>query len=176
MTTDIPGRPFRSQEGFTLVELLIVVAVIGVIAAIAVPSLLSARRVANESSAMGSMRSIASAQTAYASACGQGSYATGLPVLAVPVGGAGAPFLPDDLTGGATVAKSGFTLALDDAGSAAGGLDCNGTQTSRGFYASAAPVSAANGSRAFAVNQSGAIYYLDGATPPNPPQSGLPLH
>ena len=56
----------KKEQGFSLIELLIVVAIIAIIAAIAVPSMLTSRMAANEASAIQSCRTYGSAQTAYA--------------------------------------------------------------------------------------------------------------
>jgi len=159
----------RKQKGFSLIELLIVVAIILIIAAIAIPNLLRARMAANEASAVGSIRTLNTSAVTYASTWGV-QFPTSMAAMAGAPGGTalcGAALLIDPLLAGATAAASGksgyfFTYTGGTATPNIGG--CTGFQT---YTISGVPsIVGSTGQRGFFSDQSGVIRYTTDGTAP----------
>jgi len=157
----------------TVVELVIVIAILAVLASLAVAYLLRARVAGNEAAALGSLRTINTAQFAYAVQCGNGHYATSLLILGNKPNGYASAFLNEDLGSEVSPARSGYTITMSPgSGNAAAGNDCTGNPTWLSYYVAAKPDEAGRtGTRAFATNQGGAIFQLQGGTPPVEPFS-----
>ncbi|HEY7188090.1 MAG TPA: type II secretion system protein [Vicinamibacterales bacterium] len=150
----------RREEGFTLIDMLFVMGLIGVLSAIAFPRLLLARQSAGAASALGSLRAISSAELTFALTCGGGFYAPTLPDLGMAPVGSPEAFLSPGMTTGTSVTRSGYTVRLEGAPFPQAPPSCNGLgagEASQAYKAAADPV-VPDVPRYFAINSNNQIW------------------
>ena len=168
----------KNQKGFSLIELLIVVAIILIIAAIAIPNLLRSRMAANEASAVGSLKTINTAAVGYNT-----TYGVGFPPALANLGGdptipatCGLAELIDPVLAGTNPAtanpqKSGYTFTYFP-GAVASTVPAGSTCApgwADGYSVSAVPISVGTtGQRSFCTDGSGVIRYDVTGAPPAP--------
>lgn len=161
------GRSGLAKAIVVLVVLMVLVLpLVGILAAIAIPSLMRARTAGNEASAIGSIRVVNSAQATFAATCGNGYYAPDLASLSTPGEPGGVAFVSPDLSMDPTV-KSGYTITLVGGRAVEGApVACNGARVVETYFVSAEPtVPGTTGQRYFAANQEGTVYQATSQIP-----------
>jgi type II secretory pathway pseudopilin PulG len=153
-------RNSRNEAGFTLIDVLFTMAIIGTLSTIAMPGLIRARSQASTAGALGTLRVINSGQLSYAITCGSGFYSPTLRILGTPAAGTAYAFIPADLGSGGVVIKNNYLIEMTGSPIASAPPSCNGAAAGAGVvgYRSGATSQDGNFPVHFSSNTSGAIW------------------
>ena len=166
----------RKAPGFALIDLIFVCGIIGILCSIALPRLLLAKQAASAAAAIGSLRSINSAQLTYALTCGSGFYAPDLTTLGTAPPGSLEPFLAGGLGTANTVTKSGYVFQMTGTPFAGAPPTCNGLaggQAAQSFKVAADAAEPGN-ARFFSSNVGQTIWEDTSTMFPGMPEVGDP--
>jgi type II secretory pathway pseudopilin PulG len=167
----------RKADGFALIDILFVCAMMGILSTIALPRMLMARQSAGAASAIGSLRTIHSSQLTFALTCGAGFYAPNLTTLGRAPAGSREAFISPNLATSNTVTRSGYVIEVDGSAFAGAPASCNGLaggEAAQGWKAYADPTGTDN-TRYFGTNVNGSIWEHSGTLSAAIPEVGDPV-
>jgi type II secretory pathway pseudopilin PulG len=167
----------HNAKGFALVDLLFVCGIIGILSVIAMPRMLMARQAAGSASALGSLRTINSAQLTFALTCAGGFYAPRLTMLGTAPPSSPTAFISPNLSTADSINNSGYNIQMTSAAFAGSPATCNGFpigETGKGFKAGADPLEPSN-TRFFGLNANGQIFEDNATMFAGMPEVGDPV-
>jgi hypothetical protein len=167
----------RGESGFTLIDLLFVISVIGLLSTLAIPGLMRARGAAQSASAVGTIKVVNSAQLSFAITCGLGFYAPDFHTLGVIPPASVEAFLAPEMSGGPTFVKSGYLFSMAGTGLPGAPGSCNGLApgaAASGYAIVADPLDQSPPARFLGSNADGAIYEHSATLSAIMPETGAP--